>query len=325
MSHYLFINAWLALSLFSIIYNMCFTQSNLINAYTILILYICAALTSTYYNDDMRNYHTVYMGMIKYNALAWNFEPGFNFILYSMNWLTGASDLGFFLVRLLPGLILSYTIVKNRFHTSFTPFYICCLGLVLSSTTLRASYAFSFICFALSQDLRRLRHQLNLWTFTAISMHMSVLPAAIVMLAKKLKSNGMLIFLVILCLIFLSASQIILQMIDIMNAKFIDRGSTFRSNIPLRGIQFIVILYVLLILFKNNGKYVILKIGKFGIFLMIAICFISIINYGLSRIVLYCYPVLFIRNSEVKSLRSLNQIICLLSLPAVLIMYIEFF
>ena len=85
---------------------------------------------------------------------------------------------------------------------------------------------------------------------------MSVLPAAIVMLAKKLKSNGMLIFLVILCLIFLSASQIILQMIDIMNAKFIDRGSTFRSNIPLRGIQFIVILYVLLILFKNNGKYV---------------------------------------------------------------------
>ena len=78
-----FLNSWLLISLVVSFLNIFVIRSNKLNGYALLILFVCVALTSTSYNPDIENYYMVYKGMTVYNPIAWNYEPGFNFILYS--------------------------------------------------------------------------------------------------------------------------------------------------------------------------------------------------------------------------------------------------
>ena len=81
---------------------------------------------------------------------------------------------------------------------------------------------------------------------------------------------------------------------------------------------------VVLILFKNNGKYIRENLGIVGMAMLFGLKIVSIVNYGLSRTLLYCYPILFIKKKGVNDLRSFNQLISLISLPGAVFFYFEF-
>ncbi len=323
LSHDLHIHLWFLIAIFISLYNALFVQRNEVNAFSIALLYIISATLPLDYNSDIQNYYSVYRGMATYNPLAWNYEPGFNSLLFLFYNISNSDEFGFFLLRLFPGIILAYAILSNKFQTSFAPFYICCLGLVLSATTLRASYGFSFLCLALSIDYGKYRNSALFVYLTSILMHLSTLPVIVILLIKRLDTKAVL-FLSVLACIFLAYSNIIQQMIAIIIDKVLDRGATLRSTIPYRAIQFIVVAAILLILFRNNGRYIKENIGLAGMIVIAGLTLVSIVNYGLSRTLLYCYPLVFLKNKEGKNLRSLNQLICLMSLPGALLLYLEF-
>ncbi len=316
----IFLISWLVLALALALINIIGVQKNKVNSFFILILYFFAGLTSVNYNDDIGNYYVVYKGMTQFAPLAWNFEPGFNFILYLFNKMTISSELGFFLIRILPGIILSIAIWKDKFHPSFAVFYICSIGLVLSSTTLRASYAFSFLCLALTWDTSRVKHVLPF--IPAAMTHMSSIPVVTSMILHKVKFKNLVILsLLAICLL---TFPIIQSMVDIAFSKLSDRGSILRSSIPFRSIQIFFVVVILVFLFPNNGKYIFEKIGYVGLLTFSIIWLVSVHNYGLSRVLLYCYPFLFLRATNVRNLRSLNQLICLISLPSAIYFFLEF-
>ena len=319
-----FLNSWLLISLVVSFLNIFVIRSNKLNGYALLILFVCVALTSTSYNSDIENYYMVYKGMNVYNPIAWNYEPGFNFILYATNKISNGSDFGFFLVRFFPGVLLYFAIRRNKYHSSFVPFYLCCLGLVLSSTTLRASYAFSFLTLLITFDSVRFTIVKILSLTLPVFSHFSSFPIALMHFFRKSSRSRRIVILFLTLLLLSVVYPILSAMTEIIFAKVVDRGATWRVGIPIRAIQFVSISFILFILFKKNGIYLINYFGKPMFVIIFVILILSAVNYGLSRLLLYCYPILFVKNNKFSESRSLNQIICLISLPSAVYFYIEF-
>lgn len=318
-----FIHVWFSLAVIVTLLNLVGIQSKHINSFVIILLFICAGMTPTNYNPDITNYFTVYQSMKTYQPIAWNYEPGYNFIVFLFNKLTNGSEIGFFFVRIMPGLILAYAVYSNRFHTSFSPFYMCCIGLVLSSTTLRASYAFSVLSLALVMSTGRKPVISSLIYLSTIMMHMSSAPIVLMGLVRKINSKATYVGITIFIVFIILFGQTFVNLIDIAVMKIMDRGTNFRVGIPIRVLQLIIVMMILFIVFKKNGRFLKNNLGSITLLAVLSLILIAIVNYGLSRVLLYVYPLIFLKENKSLNLISLNRLVCLVSLPGAFYFYHE--